>query len=137
MKKRLFLVAFSALMILGWQCRSTQGGGEGLTAEVVATDSLEYELLVMDSGYDRFLLTEAQPKNFYSNDYYRSWNIRYVAEWNMRCNNPRQYGSFYVTPIDYSPHVDYGLELNYRLYNYFLFIERQYRIVLIPRGRLR
>ena len=51
MKKRLFLVAFSALMILGWQCRSTQGGGEGLKAEVVATDSLEYELLVMDSGY--------------------------------------------------------------------------------------
>lgn len=137
MEKRICFVALVAVLVLGWQCRSTRDGTSMGKAEVVSSDSVEYELVVMDSGYDQFLLTEAHPMNFYSNEYYRSWNIRYVTEWNIRCNNPRRNGSFYVTSIDYSPHIDYGLELNYRLYNYFLFIERHYRIVLISRGRLR
>lgn len=136
MKNRVVIWLFCALTPFLLQCRSTREGSVG-DAKLVSDDSLEYELVVMDAAYDRFLQTEAKPINFYSNDYYKSWNVRYVNEWNMRCNNPRQYGSFYVNPINYSPHEDYGIELNYRLYNYFLFVERHYKVVLIPRGRFR
>ncbi len=133
MKNRIFILILILISIVGWQCRSARDGA-GVKAEVIAHDSTQYELVVMDSGYEQFLASEAKPINFYSNEYYSSWNQRYVTEWNIRCHNPRRYGSFYVMPIDYSPHVDYGIELNYRLYNYFLFIERDYRIVLVPRG---
>ncbi|MGO2102488.1 MAG: DUF6146 family protein, partial [Psychroflexus halocasei] len=28
--------------------------------------------------------------------------------------------------IDYQPHIDYGYEVNYMLYHYFLFFEQKY-----------
>jgi hypothetical protein len=63
----------------------------------------------------------------------KSWNQRYVLEWNNRHRNPLRYGDFYQTEIYYDVHEDYGLELNYQLYNYFLFIEQNYGIELIRR----
>jgi hypothetical protein len=97
-------------------------------------DSVEYELIVLDPKFESWLATQPSP-HFYSQQYYESWNRLYVSEWNHRHNNPLRYGSFYATYIDYDPHIDYGLELNYRLYYYFRFIEDEYGIVLIPRGR--
>ena len=99
-----------------------------------AKDSVEYELIVLDPKFEAWLATQP-PANFYSQQYYETWNQQYVTEWNHRHNNPLRYGSFYETHIDYDPHIDYGLELNYRLYSYFRFIEDEYGIVLIPRGR--
>lgn len=97
-------------------------------------DSTKYELIVMDPGFESYLVTQPSP-NYYSQQYYETWNQQYVTEWNYRHNNPLTYGSFYETRIDYSPHEDYGLELNYRLYYYFQFIKDEYGIVLINRGR--
>jgi hypothetical protein len=97
-------------------------------------DSTEYELIVMDSGFESWLATQP-PANYYSQQYYENWNHLYVTEWNNRHNNPLRYGDFYETHIDYDPNTDYGLELNYKLYYYFRFIEKEYGIVLVPRGR--
>ncbi|MGQ1890724.1 DUF6146 family protein [Thermophagus sp. OGC60D27] len=97
-------------------------------------DSVEYELIVLDPGFESWLISQP-PANYYSQQYYENWNQRYVTEWNHRHSSPLRYGSFYETAIDYDPSVDYGLELNYRLYSYFRFIEHEYGIVLIPRGR--
>jgi len=97
-------------------------------------DSMEYELIIMDPGFDSWLATQP-PANFYSQQYYENWNQRYVTEWNIRHSNPLRYGGFYQTRINYDPNVDYGLELNYKLYNYFRYIEKEYGIVLVPRGR--
>lgn len=96
-------------------------------------DSTQYELLVFDPGFDSFLARLGYPKEFYSDAYYRGWNIRYVQEWNYRCKNPLRYGSFYDTEIPYDAHTDYGLDFNYRLYHYFMFVEQQYGVVLVPR----
>lgn len=133
MKKKLFCLLWIGLALIVCQCRSTREIS-GVTAKVVDGDSTAYELMVMDAGYELFLASEAKPMNFYSNEYYSSWNTRYVTEWNIRCRNTRKYGLFYITTIDYSPNIDYGIELNYRLYNYFLFIQKHYQIQLIPRG---
>ncbi|WP_291857938.1 DUF6146 family protein [Marinilabilia sp.] len=97
-------------------------------------DSTEYELIIMDSRFESWLATQP-PANYYSQQYYESWNHRYVTEWNNRHNNPLRYDGFYETHIDYDPNTDYGLELNYKLYYYFRFIEKEYGIVLVPRGR--
>jgi hypothetical protein len=97
-------------------------------------DSTEYELIVMDSKFESWLISQP-PAHYYSQQYYENWNQQYVAEWNSRHNNPTRYGNFYQTKIDYNPHIDYGLELNYKLYYYFRFIKKEYDIVLIQRGR--
>ncbi len=34
--------------------------------------------------------------------------------------------------IDYNPQIDYGYEVNYLLYNYFLFFQREYDQQLGP-----
>lgn len=97
-------------------------------------DSTEYELIIMDSRFQSWLATKPSV-NFYSQPYYENWNHRYVTEWNHRHSNPIQYGDFYQTRIDYDQNTDYGLELNYKLYYYFRFIEKEYGIVLVPRGK--
>ncbi|MDY6799624.1 MAG: DUF6146 family protein [Bacteroidota bacterium] len=103
------------------------------SVEINSEDSTEYELLVLDAGFENYLLTVPHPKNFYSNEYYKNWNIQYCNEWNRRHQNPFRYGDFYETQINYEPSVDYGIDLNYKLYYYFQYIEDKYGIVLIRR----
>ncbi len=105
-----------------------------LKIEETESDSTTYELLIFDIKYESYLATQP-PMNFYSQDYYENWNIQYVTEWNIRHNNPVRYGDFYETNIDYYQSTDYGLELNYKLYYYFLFIEKEYGITLIKRAK--
>ena len=99
-------------------------------AVVIENDSLEYQIIIYDIGFSSYLHTIAKPQNFYSQDYYESKNVFYVSEWNNRARNPIQYGDFYGSIIDYDQHVDYGLEVNYKLYSYFQFIKYKHGIQL-------
>lgn len=96
-----------------------------------ASDSVEYELIVMDIGYESFLLSQA-PTEYYTQAYYELWNSRYVMEWNYRHMDPLRYGDSYEVQIDYRDEIDYGLELNYRLYYYFKFFEKENAVDLWP-----
>lgn len=75
------------------------------------------------------------PKEFHSQSYYETWNYQYAAEWDIRHSNPLRYDNFFETSIDYQQGIDYGLEVNHKLYYYFLFIEKEYGITLINRGK--
>jgi len=134
MKNIVFYIVFAFLLAA---CNSNKNIGKSNVRERVeieaVDDSTEYELIVFDPGYETFLVTQPYPKNYYSNEYYKNWNIQYVTEWNYRYDNPGIYGNFYETRIDYDPSIDYGLDFNYRLYQYFQFIDKQYGIVLISR----
>ncbi|MBU1011418.1 MAG: hypothetical protein KKG99_00310 [Bacteroidetes bacterium] len=96
-------------------------------------DSVEYDLLVFEPGFETFLATLPYSKEFYGNEYYKNWNVLYVSEWNARALNPLKYGDFYETQIDYQPNIDYGIDLNFKLYQYFQFIEKEYGIILVKR----
>ena len=98
--------------------------------DTVAVDSIEYELLIFDPGFDSWLA--AKPSvNFYSQGYYESWNRLYVMEWNSRHMGQTRNGVIYETWIDYDPRVDYGLDLNYRLYYYFKYFEEKHKLKLV------
>jgi len=99
-------------------------------AVVISNDSLEYEIIIFDIGFNTYLNTIAKPIEFYSQNYLEIKNDFYVVEWNIRANNPMQYGDLYGDRIEYSSTVDYGLEVNYKLFNYFQFFERKYRVRL-------
>jgi hypothetical protein len=124
-------IGLSAVFICLMPLLSAQQDTLRFDGNVVSDDSIEYELIVIDPGYEFFLATQKHME-FYSQHYYESWNQRYVTEWNYRHSQPLRYGDIYETYIDYSPHIDYGLELNYKLYYYFRFFEKKHDVKLLP-----
>lgn len=129
--KSIFYYAAIGLFVVGCSSTTKSTSTETkLSEEIVriANDSLEYEIIIMDIGFETYLNTIAKPMNFYSQDYYENKNRFYVTEWNIRAQNPLRYRSdIYENQIDYDFTVDYGLEVNYKLYNYFKFVEYKYR----------
>jgi len=101
--------------------------------DTVSVDSVEYELLVFDHGFESWMATKPS-KNFYSKEFYEQKNWLYVMEWNRRFNSSsRSY--LYDSYIDYNPWTDYGLDLNYKLYYYFKYFEETNHVSLINQVR--
>lgn len=130
--KKIFVYIVIGLFI--WSCGTTSKTTvkndtnlpEG--AVRIANDSLEYEIIIFDIGYDTYLKTIAKPEWYYTQDFLEIKNNFYVTEWNIRVNNPFKYDpTIYENTIDYSPNIDYGLDVNYKLYNYFKFVEYRYK----------
>ncbi|MGY0426883.1 MAG: DUF6146 family protein, partial [Polaribacter sp.] len=98
---------------------------------VIANDSLEYEITIIDPGFTAYLNSTAHPAGFYSQQYLESRNIFWVNSWNIRAQNPLRYNSdIYENVIDYQSNIDYGYDVNYKLFNYFLFAQRKYNMNL-------
>lgn len=130
--KQLFLL-FS-IGIFFWTCGSSSIKTNSIQKEkpvVIANDSLEYEVIIFDIGFNTFLNSVAQPEGFYSQPYLEARNIAWVITWNNRARNPNQFNaSIYENIIDYQSNTDYGYEVNYKLFNYFLFAQRKYKMNL-------
>jgi len=125
-----FIVVLLALFVSTAHAQKKQGTFK-IEGDTLVKDSVEYELIVLDPGYETFLATQ-KPASFFSQEYYETWNYRYVTEWNMRHDNPLRYDGLYETNIYYDPFTDYGLDLNYRLYYYFRFFEEKNGVKLLP-----
>ncbi len=98
---------------------------------VIANDSLEYEITIIDIGFNNYLNSIAQPKGFYSQNYLETRNRTWVITWNMRAQNPMRFNpNLYENMIVYQPNIDYGYEVNYKLFNYFLFAQQKYKMNL-------
>ncbi|KAB1154122.1 DUF6146 family protein [Flavobacterium luteum] len=94
----------------------------------IANDSLEYEIIIIDSGFNTWLNGTARPRGYYSISYLENRNYLYVTEWNNRVSDPLRYDhNLYEMRIEYQPNINYGYEVNYLLYNYFLYFENQYK----------
>lgn len=89
----------------------------------------DYDIVVFDPQYDIYLKTVALPKEYYSKSYYEQKNRQYVMIWNQRQMQPFVYNpDLYAVSIDLDPTIDYGLEFEYKLFNFFRFIESKYRV---------
>ncbi|WP_320019590.1 DUF6146 family protein [Labilibaculum manganireducens] len=103
---------------------------QGNENKIAVTDSVEYELLILDTGFESWFATRNMMATAHTNNYYKNWNQIYVLEWNQQYmqRNPR-----IDNYIEYDPLEDYGLEINYKLYNYFQFVEEKTGISLVRR----
>lgn len=142
MKRLIRIAAILCAGLIIWACSTTQIKNRPEKEEpvVIANDSLEYEIIIIDVGFNAFLNSIAQPMGFYSQNYLENRNRHYVLAWNQRVMNPLRFNpNIYQNIIDYDPTIDYGLEVNYKLFNYFLFAQRKYRMQLnVPfRPRIR
>ncbi|MDT0676843.1 DUF6146 family protein [Autumnicola musiva] len=93
----------------------------------IANDSLEYEIIIIEPGFNLFINSIAKPEGYYSQQYLETKNSQLVTEYNSRVRQPQRYNpSLYVNEINYERQIDYGYEVNYLLYNYFVYFSRQY-----------
>jgi hypothetical protein len=100
----------------------------------IANDDLEYEILIIDPGFNSFILTQP-PRGHYGLIYLENKNRNFVLEYNNRARNPQQFDfNLYPQSIDYNYGTPYGYEVNYMLYNYFRFFMQKYN-QKFPGGR--
>ena len=96
-------------------------------------DSISYELIVLDPGFESWYLLHGTPAKYHTQNYYEGWNQRYVNAWNYQDIGHR-YAQVIEGNIDYRPDIDYGFELNHKLFYYFMYVENELDIQLIPDG---
>lgn len=105
---------------------------EGDTLEI-ASEETEYEIIIIEPGFYSWLNSIAKPEGYYSQSFLENRNEIYVRNWNQRVLNSMQYNpNLYEMQIDYDPNIDYGYEVNYKLYNYFIYFQRKYNQRLGP-----
>ncbi len=128
------LIFLTLVTLVLWACSSVPISKKAIEKEepvVIANDSLEYEIIIIDPGFNYFLNAVAQPVGYYTQNYMEARNKAWVITWNFRAQNPLQYNpNIYENTIDYQPNIDYGYEVNYKLFNYFLFAQQKYRMDL-------
>ncbi|WP_157208046.1 DUF6146 family protein [Mariniflexile maritimum] len=94
----------------------------------ISNDALEYEIIIIEPGFNFWLASTAKPEGYYSQQFLESRNLIYVNEWNSRVMQPQRYNpNLYEMQIDYQPNIDYGYEVNYKLYNYFIYFQLTYK----------
>lgn len=99
----------------------------------IGDEETEYEIIIIDPGFNAWLQSIARPEGYYSQSFLESRNRLYVITWNQRAlgiNNADP--NLYQLRIDYEPGIDYGYEVNYKLYNYFIYFQRKYNQRLGP-----
>jgi hypothetical protein len=93
----------------------------------IANEELEYEIIIIENGFNTWLASNARPRGFYSLPYLENKNYFFVTEWNIRALQPQRYNpNLYEMRIDYDSTIHYGYEVNYLLYNYFIYFQRKY-----------
>ena len=126
--KPIFFIGLTALLI--WSCSpARQATKTSAILKQSTQDSTEYEILIIDIHFDQWYLLNYSPAKDRSKEYYRSKNLIAVGNWNDYFRIGR-YTRIVDSSINYYPDVDYGIEVDRKLYWYFKFIVSTYKIQL-------
>ncbi|MBO0340871.1 DUF6146 family protein [Flagellimonas profundi] len=99
----------------------------------IADDDTEYEIIIIEPGFYTWLMSIARPEGYYSQSFLENRNAIMVITWNQRVLQPQRWNpNLYEMQINYDPSIDYGYEVNYKLYNYFIYFQRKYNQRLGP-----
>lgn len=127
MKTYIIIIAAVLIAVIGCNPQKTLSTAEtAITANDtvrIANDSLEYEVIIIDPGFNSWLASRARPRGYYGQPYLENKNRFWVQEWNSRVLDPRRWGDMYQRRIDYNPNINYGYEVNYLLYNYLVYFQ--------------
>lgn len=148
MKKICSALSIFVLLIIAASCGSTKevvdipnvtdaekeafSQTEGDTINI-SNEEAEYEIIIIEPGFNFWLQSTARPEGYYSQSFLENRNILMVNAWNQRVLQPNRFNpNLYELRIDYEQHIDYGYEVNYKLYNYFIYFQRKHRQRLGP-----
>lgn len=143
MKKNISYLYILSILIFIVSCGTTQKTAEALEISEkerelfdqtegedtkIGNEETEYEITIIDPGFNNWLLSIARPEGYYTQSFLENRNILMVNEWNQRVLQPNRFNAnLYELRIDYQQGIDYGYEVNYKLYNYFIYFQRKYR----------
>lgn len=99
----------------------------------IANEATEYEIIIIEPGFNYWLNSIARPPGYYSQSFLENRNRLMVMEWNQRVIQPQRFSpNLYELQINYENGIDYGYDVNYKLYNYFIYFQRKYNQRLGP-----
>ncbi len=136
-KKLLYIVIISSFIL---SCATNKDGNvnnyisykDNVKDEVsdtlrIANDSLEYEIIIIEPGFNQWLVTQ-RPRGYFGEQFLEVRNQQFVVEYNQRVLQPQRFRpDLYIQQINYEPHIHYGYEVNYLLYHYFLYFQQRYQ----------
>jgi hypothetical protein len=123
-----FFIGIIALMV--WACSPVKEVSKtSATLTKNSKDTTEYEVIIVDIGFDTWYLTNYSESKDRSNEYYRYKDMVAVMNWNNYYHLGR-YDRVIDSYIDYRPDIDYGIELNRKLFWYFKYVKTEYGINL-------
>ena len=94
----------------------------------ITNEDLEYDITIIEPGFNTWLASIARPKGYYSQNFMETRNRLMVINWNNRVLQPQQFNSnLYEMQINYDSNTDYGYDVNYKLYNYFIYFQLTYK----------
>ena len=124
------VIVTALLLLLVCACspvNETSRSAERLSGDTL--DSTEYAVLVIDPGFDQWYEISYSPALDRTDSYYRARNLEGVARWNAYYN-AGTYPDVIDSYIDYRPEGKYGIEVNRKIYWYFLYVKKTYGIKL-------
>lgn len=94
----------------------------------IENKELGYEVIIFEPGFNAWINTQAQPRGFYSENFLEGRNRIFVSEWNRRVMQPQVFDpNLYEMQINYDAQTRYGYEVNYLIYNYFMYFQLTYK----------
>jgi len=128
--RTLWIMVFVPLLL--WGCAGIQPHVMITDENLIppSKDQTEYELEVLDPGFDTWFLTQWSKAEDRSYKFYDTWNDRYVQAWNYKATTAR-YGRFFNSTINYDINEDYGMEVSRKLYYYFKYVEKELNIPIL------
>lgn len=103
------------------------------SVKIAKADSTEYELIIFDPSFENWFITSQKPKWYHENSYYRTKINFYATDWNLRVLQ-NMHREPYEYEINVDPNVDYGIDINWKLYWYFKYLEETLGIKLAGGG---
>ncbi len=127
--KRLLLLGF--ILIAAWSCTQQKRITQSQRPQTsIIEDETEYNILIIDPAFDRWYMMRYSASMDRSDDFYKGMNNIGVRNWNDYYNRGK-YQQVIGSYLNYNPGIDYGLEVNRRLYWYFKYIEENFRIRIL------
>ena len=99
----------------------------------IVNEEINYEIIIIDPGFNSWYVSYAKPRNYYSQNYLETRNRDWVIGWN---NKFYQGSKLIDMSIDYQNNINYGYEVNYMLFNYLTYFQLSNKINLggfVPR----
>ena len=111
------------------QLRSTQSSSlkeSQIQFDGAGADSTEYDVIVMDPGFESWFIKNRKQPWYHTKETLEAKNWQYVNSWNHKviCGNFQMLNKNnpFTETIDNQHGIDYGLDVNYKLYYYFKYV---------------
>jgi hypothetical protein len=128
-------ILFGLMILAVWACSPAREASKTkATLTQNSQDSTMYDILIIDPYFDQWYLMNYSPAKDRLNDYYRAKNLEAVTNWNYYYTTGK-YSRIIDSLIEYSSGTDYGIEVNRKLYWYFIFFTDKYKIRLFNEQR--